>query len=310
MGGEINLLKSDEYIFMDMLLRYSSDANSYDRTGITPLMKACRHRDCLETILVLLNHKADVNALATVRQDCRSVLHYAVLGGDRIIISLLLQHGAKLDLGPDYDYPTALDLAILRDDLDMVVLLAENGANVNSFSSSIGSPLHVACAAQLKNQAIIVHYLLEKGANANRSHNYGNGAMLKTPLVEYLNSQTEYESAVIILLLHYGARVVFAHPCRDLAGVLRSLQHLHKRRDLMELLVSVADYCDVPSIRRTVLIPDEVRAVLEEMCCSPMLLTQQIRRFLRKYMGNSYVSVAEMLPLPTRLKQFLLFEFS
>jgi ankyrin repeat protein len=49
--------------------------------------------------------------MADARHDFRTVLHYAILGGDLDVITLLLKQGAKLDLGSDYQKPTALDLA-------------------------------------------------------------------------------------------------------------------------------------------------------------------------------------------------------
>ncbi|XP_014665385.1 PREDICTED: ankyrin-1-like [Priapulus caudatus] len=264
MGAEINLLAADEYVLMDILLRYGADVDSRDRTGITPLMKACKHGGCLETMIVLLSHAADVNARATARQDHRTALHYAVLAGDEVAATLLLQRGARVNLGGGYDAPTPLDVAILRDDLSMIVMLMEAGADVNAISSSVGTPLHVACAARLRHQAVIVHYLLAHGADPNRCRHYADGASLKTPLVEYLN----------------------------------------------KLLASVAERTDVASVRCTRLVPDDARALLERICCSPPPLTQLVRRALRGNAGRRYCDVVEALPLPSRLIRFLLFEFS
>lgn len=65
--------------------------------------------------------------MADPRHDFRTVLHYAILGGDPTVINLLLKQGASLDLGSDYQKPTALDLAILKGDLSIVELLLEAG---------------------------------------------------------------------------------------------------------------------------------------------------------------------------------------
>lgn len=78
-------------------------------------------------MLLLLSYGADVNAMADARHDYRTVLHYAILGGDPAVINLLLKQGARLDLGPDYQKPTALDLAILKGDPSIVEMLLQAG---------------------------------------------------------------------------------------------------------------------------------------------------------------------------------------
>jgi len=81
----------------------------------------------IASVLLLLSYGADVNAMADSRHDYRTVLHYAILGGDPAVINLLLKQGARLDLGPDYQKPTALDLAILKGDPSIVEMLLQAG---------------------------------------------------------------------------------------------------------------------------------------------------------------------------------------
>ena len=81
----------------------------------------------IASVLLLLSFGADVNAMADARHDYRTVLHYAILGGDPAVINLLLKQGATLDLGADYQKPTALDLAILKGDPSIVEMLLEAG---------------------------------------------------------------------------------------------------------------------------------------------------------------------------------------
>lgn len=81
----------------------------------------------IASVLLLLSYGADVNATADARHDYRTVLHYAILGGDPTVINLLLKQNARLDLGPDYQKPTALDLAVLKGDPSIVEMLLEAG---------------------------------------------------------------------------------------------------------------------------------------------------------------------------------------
>lgn len=76
---------------------------------------------------MLLSFGANVNAMADERHDFRTVLHYAILGGDPEVINLLLKQGATLNLGPSYQKPTALDLAILKGDPSIVKMLLDSG---------------------------------------------------------------------------------------------------------------------------------------------------------------------------------------
>ena len=78
-------------------------------------------------MLLLLSYGADVNSMADARHDYRTVLHYAILGGDPTVIDLLLKQGARLDLGSEYQKPTALDLAILKGDPSIVQMLLKSG---------------------------------------------------------------------------------------------------------------------------------------------------------------------------------------
>lgn len=92
----------------------------------------------IASVLLLLSYGADVNATADARHDYRTVLHYAILGGDPAVINLLLKQGARLDLGPDYQKPTALDLAILKGDPSIVEMLLVAGELRCSQADNVG----------------------------------------------------------------------------------------------------------------------------------------------------------------------------
>ena len=81
-------------------------------------------------MLTLISYGADVNARTDERNDYRSVLHYAVLSGNRAMVSLLLKQGARVrpPLGdPSLNKPSLLDLAVLKGDVDLIKMLIEAG---------------------------------------------------------------------------------------------------------------------------------------------------------------------------------------
>jgi len=122
------LIPSTEVEYLNLLLTYGATVDARDRQGLTPLMRACRIPVAIPSVLCLIAHGADVNAMTDERHDFRTVLHYAVLSGSLAIVSLLLKQGAQVNLDPKvYQKPSSLDLAILHGDTAMVRLLIDAG---------------------------------------------------------------------------------------------------------------------------------------------------------------------------------------
>lgn len=89
-----------------------------------------------ETVQLLLRYGADVNATADERSDYRSVLHFAVLSGNHSMVQLLIEQGARPRAPPGDPAdrkPSALDLAVLRGDVQLAHMLIQAG---NSFNRS------------------------------------------------------------------------------------------------------------------------------------------------------------------------------
>jgi ankyrin repeat protein len=126
-GSEINLVPPMDLEYLDLLLNYGAYPDSRDRQGLTPLMRACRLPQGMQSVLCLISHGADVNALTDDRHDNRTVLHYAVLSGNLEMVTLLLKKGAKVNFESEYQKPTPMDLAILKGDVAMVKLLISAG---------------------------------------------------------------------------------------------------------------------------------------------------------------------------------------
>lgn len=127
-GAEINLANDTEAL--ELLLMFGAHTETRDRAGLTPLMRAARHSQGMEQVLLLMSYGADKNAMTDARNDYRTVLHYAVLSGNIILVNLLLKQGARVDKAVplnESDRPSPLDLAILRGDPALVRILLEAG---------------------------------------------------------------------------------------------------------------------------------------------------------------------------------------
>lgn len=309
-GSEINLVSPLDIEGMELLLAFGAHPNTRDRAGLTPLMKAARLPQGIASVLLLLSHGADVNAMADARHDYRTVLHYAILGGDPAVINLLLKQGARLDLGPDYQKPSALDIAILKGDPSIIEMLISAGANVNSTSPIIGSPLHVACADNIPNRLKILLMLLEQGADPNLVIRSDDGPALRPVLAEYVASNENPSVDVVALLLKYGARVVIKTQFRDPHGILNSLQNTANKPRLLRTLLEAAESFDPCMIRRSSSLTDAQKALVMEAARNPLPLIHQARLIVRKLCGTKLPKIVETLQLPSILHRYLLYDCS
>lgn len=77
------------------------------------------------------------------------------MGGNLSTLRLLLFAGAPVAYPSEQlDKPAALELAILRGDHSMVRMLIDFGAQLNTGSSLIGLPLHVALSEKVSQNYI------------------------------------------------------------------------------------------------------------------------------------------------------------
>lgn len=63
--------------------------------------------------------------------------------------------------------PSSLGFAIIKGDLNMVKLLIEFGAQLNTGDPLIGLPLHIVLSQKIKNRKEILLTLLENGSDTN-----------------------------------------------------------------------------------------------------------------------------------------------
>ena len=122
---------------------------------------------------------ADVNYTT---QQGYTPLYESVGTGNKEIVSILIEAGAKIDVdGDEYNGPP-LVWAASKGDVDVMKLLIEKGGNINiehKKDRSFDTPLHVA-SKNKKDKAI--EFLVEKGADLTIENNKYNNSNLKTPL--------------------------------------------------------------------------------------------------------------------------------
>ena len=152
----------------------------------TPLQTAIRARD-IEAVRLLLNNDTSI--------DFGDALRVAAEVGDRDIVTLLLDKGARVDSAPG-NGGTALRAAVKAGHQEIVQLLLEKGANPDRGPGNIGSPLKAAAEA---GNLEILKLLVESSADLDRSP--GNTG---TPLRAAVQAGHQH---VVQLLLDRGADI-------------------------------------------------------------------------------------------------------
>uniref|UniRef100_A0A914C6S9 SOCS box domain-containing protein n=2 Tax=Acrobeloides nanus TaxID=290746 RepID=A0A914C6S9_9BILA len=314
-GPEITQISPLDTDFLELLLKFGADPNVYCRDGLTPLMKACRHREKgIKAIEVLLNHGADINAFAMAKQDLRTPLHYAVLSGCVPLIAYLLENGADINMPKGYEKPSVLDIAVLKDDPLLVQFLLDAGADPNAMHGCFGSALHIACCSEKENQYEMTKMLLEYGADVNLGGFDQDGRAFKSPLVEFLRPKDDSfpDPKILGLLLSYGGEIVMRQCQQDHRGQIRNvLPMLEKCPALgMHLLSSThPDNVDVVAFERLCQaenVPQHVTEAILQFTREPRSLQQLCRLRLRSLMKPLRPEKVEQLPLPPFQKQYIL----
>lgn len=120
LGYEINLLPYENLSALDLILKHGANPNALSRSGITPLIKACREGN-VGAVTILCRYGANVNYV-TRKFRQRNALVLAVESKRCDIIEKLLVYGGFVNKHPDLSN-SPLELAIRKDDTDTVELL-------------------------------------------------------------------------------------------------------------------------------------------------------------------------------------------
>ncbi|CAJ0597305.1 unnamed protein product [Cylicocyclus nassatus] len=310
-GPEITVVSPLDTNFIELLLEFGADPNVYDRKGLTPIMKACRLKENgIPAIRILHKYGGNVNAQAEARQDYRTPLHYALLSGSAELVKFLISLGAKASMPKNYDKPSVIDIAVLKDDPELLKIIIEAGADVNAVHTYIGTALHLAACSVLQNQYDILRLLLEAGADPNIQHQFPDGSSLKSPFVEYFRSRDVVDPRVVNLLLSYGGKVVMRSPVKDMRGQLRNVLRLAVTREQPQLqvllsLLELGEEFDVVAIDRLPL-PGALKGDMLTRAKNPPSLQQICRLSLRSKIAPFRPDVVSGLPIPAHMKDYVL----
>jgi ankyrin repeat protein len=178
-GGKEERLK-----IMKLLVENGADVNLKDFHDYTPLQYACIW-SWLPAVEVLLEAGADIEAQNIAGQ---SALHIAVEFGAADVVEYLLEETEIPMEGRDTDGETPLFMACKKNNLDIVRLLVEFGADTNFVSFKKTTPLKTSCR---ENNLPIINILLDYKAQRRKSA----FELCKWEVREAINKRVEFEKA-------------------------------------------------------------------------------------------------------------------
>ena len=133
LGYEINLLPCENHSSLELILRHGANPDALSRSGLTPLIKACREGN-LGAVILLCRYGANVNYV-TRKFRQRNALVTAVESKRCDIIEQLLIHGGFVNKHPEL-CNSPLELAIRKDHLDTIKLLIGRRTRICTNGSS------------------------------------------------------------------------------------------------------------------------------------------------------------------------------
>lgn len=134
LGYEINLLPYENYNALELILKHGANPDSLSRSGITPLIKACREGN-IGAVVLLCRYGANVNYV-TRKFRQRNALITSIEFKRNDIVEQLLTYGGFVNRHPELAN-SPLEVAIRKDCLDIVQLLIgkRNSSTCNLYVS-------------------------------------------------------------------------------------------------------------------------------------------------------------------------------
>ncbi|XP_061192866.1 ankyrin-3-like [Saccostrea echinata] len=306
-------IESDNVAILNLLIRCNADINKGTVQGVTPLISVCQIPKLTkrETIAkILIKQGAVVDSKDAL--DYRTALQISLTKRHLDVVPLLLRAGADVNTEDKGGHTPLTNLIsssvrpscdVVGDDvIEVMTLLIQMGANLNSNTSENSNPLMVST---LLKSAKFVEYFLACGADPNIEFSSG-----ITPLIAATGNRDQ--NTVRLLLEHnakvdppalvsYGRRERRLYDPFELAVDL--LQW-----DIVDLLVqygynlSQHDYMlsMTPSDRTPVALlnnPD-THDRLRRIACSPPSLEKIVILNVRKILGLNLLQKVQKLVLP------------
>ena len=182
--------------------------NKANKDGKTPLYYAC-YKNNIEMVRLLLANGITKETINKAGDDGDTPLHWACFNNNIEMVKLLLAKGVTKETINKADDCGETPLYYACDNIEMVRLLLGNGVTketINKANNNGRTLLYYAC---YKNNIEMVQLLLEHGADINKANTYGNTLLFDACLVnniEMVSLLLENGADINKALLDYIAR--------------------------------------------------------------------------------------------------------
>ncbi|CAH1799596.1 unnamed protein product [Owenia fusiformis] len=193
--------RGNEVAVAELLTSKTILIEAVDLQQMTALHQAATH-DEKEVARMLIEHGAN---LRCADEDGATPLHYACSEGNEEVVQMLFDAGEKLDgwvtisqmvTDQDYERNTALHLAVVNQNYEVVKICLKKGSDVNTHRLHYNTPLHLAATA---GDVRIIELLIEYKARVDCLNE-----MQETPL----HRAAAYDHAdAVEFLIKKGARL-------------------------------------------------------------------------------------------------------
>jgi ankyrin repeat protein len=300
-----------------VLYKHGAKLNHCDDFGMTPLCVACI-RNCSTVAKFLIKCKSNVNI-----PDAKMNLpiHYTARNGNYDLTKLLIDNGSEIDIMNKYS-ESPLHMAVRNDRLEIIRELVNHNCNVNICGPpDNATALHIAVHVTSERETVwpILELLIKGGVDLNAKA----FPLDETPLHRALEIG---KAEVALLLLQCGADPNIECP-HDITVLQKAC-----RKEFLEIVDVVIHsgldwekekwlYIDIHNsgINKDLLVEYEEGDIpmalihnidlffyIMEVKNSVMSLARLSRLAIRRAMGSRVSEGVEQVPLPPKLKDFLM----
>ncbi|MET0617616.1 MAG: ankyrin repeat domain-containing protein [Luteibacter sp.] len=205
-----------------LLLDRGADVNARAASGFTALMVAAQYGGSVDTVGLLLDRGARVQATADGRPSPSYPLALAAHAGNASILERLHRAGDPVDGAFGLSATSAgrikpMTMAVRNGDLEVVRTLLDLGVSVNGSAADPWSPLEMAVH---NNNVALARLFIERGTDVNAIGKAGYTPLLLAASIDFGDTE------MMELLLEAGARVDIRNPAgRTALDLARDYQH-------------------------------------------------------------------------------------
>ncbi|XP_058795393.1 ankyrin-1-like [Phymastichus coffea] len=199
--------------------------------------------NCYEPLIVLLKGQKDFS-INPENSNGISHFHIACIVNERNMVKRFINNWIKVNQSTDHFSKkfggyTSLHFAMIFPSEDIYSLLLRHGANVNVKDSSRNTPLHVAAKSKKCGRGEVFNCILGFGADVNAKNN-----MQETPL-EILVINTKATPQAVIYFKQHRARVNIVNPISHEALLSHAIECLSRNESIFDELTAFPDIMNV-----------------------------------------------------------------